>query len=160
MTVTTRCVSVRSEPQKHPNREAAVRSSDRGGSRSLGFIKDGPMRPYRIYLYLERIATQPVSSGVLLPVRLCLKIFGSSSQGLIRRSARIRSSLAPVPCRFTPAPSVRSCPASSRATLRNLAERIGAHKHPCGSRRLPSVYLSRIPTDRSRSTADRISRSL
>ena len=137
MPVITRCVSMPSEPQKHPNREAAVRSSDRGGSRSPGFNKDGPMRPYRIYLYLDRTAAQRVSSGVLLPVRLCLNIFGSSSQGLIRRSARIRSQFAPVPCCFAPAPSVRSCPRPTRATLPNLIEIIGAHKHLCGSRRLP-----------------------
>ena len=143
MAVTTRCVAMGSEPQKHPNREAAVRSSDRGGSRSLGFIKDGPMRPYRIYLYLEPLATQRVSSGLLLPVRLCLKIFGSSSQGLIRRSVRTRSSFAPVPCRFAPAPSVRSCARPARATLPNLIERIGAHKHPCASRR-PLIAYSTV----------------
>ena len=136
MAVTTRCVAMGSEPQKHPNREAAVHSSDRGGSRSLGFIKDGPMRPYRVYLYLDPLATQRVSSGLLLPVRLCLNILGSSSESLIRESARIRPSFASVPCCFAPAPSVRSCPRPTRATLRNLTERIGAHKHPCGSRRL------------------------
>ena len=135
MAVTARCVAMGSEPQKHPNREAAVHSSDRGGSRSLGFIKDSPMRPYRIYLYLDPLATQRVSSGLLLPVRLCLNILGSSSESLIRESACIGSWFAPVPCRFAPAPSVRPCPASTQATLRNLTESIGAHKHPCASER-------------------------
>ena len=144
MTVTTRCVSVRSEPQKHPNREAAVRSLDRGGSRSLGFIKDGPMRPYRIYLYLDPLATQRVSSGLLLPVRLCLNILGSSSESLIRESARIRPSFAAVSCCFAPAPSVRSCARPARATLPNLIEMIGAHKHLCGSERACAIHGSRF----------------
>ena len=142
MAVTTRCVAMGSEPQKHPNREAAVRSSDRGGSRSLGFIKDSPMRPYRIYPYLEHLATQRVSSGLLLPVRLCLNILGSSSESLIRESARIRPSFAAVPCCFAPAPSVRSCARPARATLPNLNKMIGAHKHQCGSERACAIHNS------------------
>ena len=101
------------------------------------------MRPYRIYLYLEPLATQRVSSGLLLPVRLCLNILGSSSESLIRESARIRPSFASVPYCFAPAPSVGSCARPARATLPNLIEMIGAHKHPCGSRR-PLIAYSTV----------------